>query len=90
MTSTKTFLDFFAPNADDMKPPKVAAYRPTRTPAEVRAESTTRVAREMTDADAERRQTQVAKLRAARLAKEAEETAAAAAPEPKKKRKKAP
>ena len=88
MTSTKTFLDLFAPSADDAKRPVVAAYRPTRTPAELRAESTTRVVREMTDADAERRQAQVTKLRAARLAKEAEVSAAAAL-EPKKKGKKA-
>ena len=88
MTSPKTFLDLFAPAAEDLPMPVVSAYAPKRTPAELRAESTTRVAREMTDVETERRQGQVAKLRAARLAKEAEDTAAAAL-EPKKKGRKA-
>jgi hypothetical protein len=71
----------------------VPAYNRVLTPAERRAEETTRAAREITDAEAEKRQADVGRLRAARLAREAEdaeaaEAAAAAAPV-KKTRKKA-
>ena len=72
------------------RPAAIAAVPPHRrvlTPAEVKARETTRVAREFTDAEAEQRQAQVARLKQARLEKEAQEEAAKAAERPKAKRK---
>lgn len=57
---------------------EVPAYARVLTPAERRAEETTRVAREITDAEAAKRQADVARLRAARLEKEQAEEAARA------------
>jgi hypothetical protein len=69
----------------------VPAHNRVLTPAERRAEETTRVAREITDGEAEKRQADVGRLRAARLARDAEAAEAAAAAAPvKKTRKKAP
>lgn len=78
---------------DDLSPGRPAAvaavppHRRVLTPAEVKAGETTRAAREFTDAEAEARHAQVARLRQARLEREAEERAAKAAPAPKAKRK---
>ncbi|WP_176559478.1 hypothetical protein [Rubellimicrobium roseum] len=86
MDTTKTDATTTRPAASSSK----TRLATTRTPAEVRAAETTRVAREMTDAQTEKRNAQVAKLREARMAKEAEEAnaaAIAAALEPKKKAK---
>jgi hypothetical protein len=46
-------------------------FRPARSPAEARAEETTRVAREMTDTAAEKRHAKTAELKQARLDKQA-------------------
>jgi hypothetical protein len=64
---------------------EVPPYNRVLTPAERRAEETTRVAREITGAEAERRQSDVARLREARLQREAEEKAAVAVAAPAKK-----
>lgn len=61
-------------------------FRPARSPAEARAEETTRVARELIDAAADARRLKIAQLRDARLQKEADEKALAPPPAPKKKR----
>jgi hypothetical protein len=58
---------------------EVPPYNRVLTPAERRAAETTRVAREITDAEAEKRQADVARLREARLLREAEDKAAKAA-----------
>ncbi len=58
---------------------EVPPYNRVLTPAERRAAETTRVAREITDAEAEKRQAHVARLREARLSREAEDGAAKAA-----------
>jgi hypothetical protein len=60
------------------------ASRRPNTPAEARAAHTTRVARELTEAAADKRQATVERLRAARLEKEAAERAEAAPPVPAK------
>ena len=89
MTSRKTMMESLWPEAPRPSTEGLGAmpgFRPARTPAETRAEETTRVAREMTDAETERRQARTAELRRARLAKEA---AADVAPPVKAKRKKA-
>ena len=54
------------------------AFQAPKSPSEKKAEESTRFAREVTDAAAEKRQATVAKLKAARLAKEAEDRAQAA------------
>jgi hypothetical protein len=70
-------------------------FRPARSPAEARAEETTRVAREMTDTAAEKRHAKTAELKQARLDKQAvtdaeaqveAEAEAAAKPKPRKSR----
>ena len=75
------------------RPAAIAAVPPHRrvlTPAEVKATETNRAAREFIDAESEQRQAQVARLKQARLEKEAEEKSAlAAAPPVKKTRKRA-
>jgi hypothetical protein len=68
---------------------EVPPHRRVLTPAERKAAETTRVAREATEAEAEQRQAQVARLRRARLEREAVDKAAAAAAPPKKTRKRA-
>ncbi|WP_037280544.1 hypothetical protein [Rubellimicrobium mesophilum] len=50
----------------------VPPHRRVLTPAERRAEESTRVAREITEARTEQRQAEVARLKAARLKREAE------------------
>lgn len=76
------FLDFWPPEpnrgASAGAEARAKASLPS-TPAMRRAEETTRVAREATDAATERRVAQVAKLKAARIEKEAAEAAAALA-----------
>ena len=70
------------------RPAVIAAVPPHRrvlTPAEVKAGETTRVAREFTDAEAVARHAQVARLKQARLERQAEEKAAKAAEPPAKK-----
>lgn len=57
--------------------PARPAFRATPSPSERKAEESTRVARETTEAAAQKRQDTVAKLKAARLAKEAEDRAQA-------------
>ena len=73
--------------------PDVPPHRRVLTPAETKAAETTRVAREHTDAESDQRQAQVARLKQARLEKEAaaavEAAKAAKAAAPKKSRKKA-
>ena len=46
-------------------------FRPARSPSEARAEETTRVAKEMIDTAAEKRQAKIAELKQARLEKQA-------------------
>ena len=53
-------------------------FRPPRTSAEAKAEETTRVAREMMDAETEQRLTKTASLRRAREERQAAEQAQAA------------
>ncbi len=68
-----SFLDFWPPEPDPSRrgPEARAAAGPATTPAMRRAEETTRVAREAIDAATERRVAQVAKLKAARLERDA-------------------
>lgn len=70
------------------KPVKTAApaFRPQSSPSEHKTDERTRLVREMTDAATEKRSTATARLKAARLAKEAEDQAQAALDPPKKKR----
>lgn len=63
-----------------------AGFRPPRTPAETRADETTRVAREMIDAVVEERQAKTARLRRARLEKEAQKAAEPTPPKTRRKR----
>ena len=65
----------------------VPAFRPQPSPSERKAEERTRAVREMTDSETEKRLTTTARLKAARLGKEAEDRAQAALEPPKKKRK---
>ncbi len=74
------FMAGTAPVAAD-----VPAYRPQLSPAERKADERTRLVREMTDAATEERRTSTARLRAARLAKEAEDRAQAALEPPRTK-----
>lgn len=59
-------------------------FRPPRSRAEIRADETTRVAREIIEAETEKRQANIARLDRARRTHEAEQ-AALAPPEPPKK-----
>jgi hypothetical protein len=63
----------------------VPAFRPQPSPSERKADERTRVVREMTDAATEKRSTTTARLKAARLEKEAGDRAQAALEPPKKK-----
>lgn len=63
------------------------AFRPKLSPSEHKADERTRAVRELTDAATEKRQATTARLKAARLGKEAEDRAQAALEPPKKKRK---
>ena len=56
----------------------VPAFRPQPSPSERKADERTRLVREMTDGATEQRLTTTARLKAARLAKEAEDRAQAA------------
>lgn len=75
------------------RPPSTAGigaspgFRPPSSKWELRAEETTRVAREMTGADTEKRHADTSRLRRARLEREAAEKALAALAPAKKKRK---
>ena len=71
------------------EPVKTAApgFRPQSSPSQQKADERTRVVREMTDAATEKRLATTARLKAARLGKEAEDRAQAALEPPKKKRK---
>ena len=60
-------------------------FRPRSTPAEMKAEETTRVAREATDADARTRAAKTERLRQMRLEREEAARAEAALAAPKKK-----
>ena len=87
------FTDFWPPEQDPSR--RDGELRgpsgPAPTPAMRRAEETTRIAREATDAAADKRATAVARLKAARLEKEASDAVEAAvvadAPKPKRVRK---
>ena len=63
----------------------VPAFRPKLSNSEHKADERTRAVREMTDAATEKRQAATARLKAARLGKEAEDRAQAALEPPKKK-----
>ena len=56
----------------------VPAFRPQPSPSERKADERTRLVREMTDSETEKRLTTTARLKAARLGKEAEDRAQAA------------
>ena len=56
----------------------VPAFRPQPSPSERKADERTRLVREMTDGATEKRLTTTARLKAARLGKEAEDRAQAA------------
>lgn len=64
--------------------------KPRRTSQESKAENTTRIAREMIDAEVARRDAKTAKLRAARMEREALEREQAPAVAPKKAARKNP
>jgi hypothetical protein len=66
--------------------PKTPAFRPAQSPSEQKAAETTRVFREVTGAATDQRQAATAKLKAARLARDAD-AGALAAQEPKKTKK---
>lgn len=61
------------------------AFRPQLSPSERKADERTRLVREMTDVATEKRLATTARLKAARLGKEAEDRAQAALEPPKKK-----
>ncbi len=60
-------------------------FRPPRSRSELRADETTRVAREIMDAEAEKRRANLARLDKARREREAEQAALAAVAPPKPK-----
>ena len=62
-------------------------FRSQSSPSQQKADERTRLVREMTDAATEKRLATTARLKAARLGKEAEDRAQAALEPPKKKRK---
>jgi hypothetical protein len=66
------FDQFVSGTSQDTQTP---AFRAPTSPSERKADQSTRVAREATDAATEKRQALTAKLKAARLAKEAEDRA---------------
>ena len=68
------FDKFVSGTSKDMAVP---AFRAVQSPSERKADESTRVAREATESAAQKRQDTVAKLKAARLAKEAEDRAQA-------------
>lgn len=90
MTTRKHLFDDLWPGAPQPSIDGLGAspgFRPARSPSEARAEETTRVAREMTDSAAEQRHARTARLKQARLEKEAAEASAAPAPKAKAKAK---
>ena len=70
--------------------PEVPAFRPKASPAEQKAAQTTRAFREVTDAAADQRRAAAAKLKEARLAKEAMDRAGTAPVSPTGKKVKKP
>ena len=84
-TLTQFWLEatFLKPQGSE---PRVSAYSPVPTRSDIKAEEATRVAREVTEAAAEKRHAQVARLRQARLEKEAQDEAEAPVAPPKKRR----
>lgn len=66
--------------------PQTPAFQSPMTPSERKADQTTRVSREITDAAKERSQADVARLRQARLERDAEATASVPVKAPKKAR----
>ena len=66
---------FFAGTSAETKPP---AFRPTPSPSEQKAAETTRASRTMTETATDQRQAAAARLKAARLARDAEAGASAA------------
>lgn len=82
MNTSRSLDGFLLPDAPSASRPgpgrPVLGQAPT--PAQRRAEETTRVAREATDAEAEKRHAKVAKLKEARLARAAEMALAPAKP----------
>lgn len=93
MTTRKDMFDSLWPGAPQPSTAGLGAspgFRPARSPSEARAEETTRVAREMTDTAAEQRHARTARLKQARLEREAAEASAAPAPKPKPKPKAKP
>lgn len=67
----------------------VPTFRPQSSPSDRKSDERTRLVREMTDAATEKRSAATARLKAARLGKEAEDRAQAALEPPKKGRPKA-
>ena len=63
----------------------VPAFKPQSSPSERKADERTRLVREMTDAATEKRSAATARLKEARLGKEADDRAQAALQPPKKK-----
>lgn len=80
--SNEAWLEkFMSGTSAETKPP---AFRPMQSPAERKAAETTRAFREMTEAATEQRQATAAKLKAARLEKEADARALVAQEKTKK------
>ena len=75
ITNKDSWFDKFV--SGTIKDTAVPAFRATQTPAQRKADESTRVAREATEAATDKRQALTAKLKAARLAKEAEDRAQA-------------
>lgn len=83
MKSPRSDLDMFwlnAPAATEAGAGARPATPPSRSRSEAKSDETTRVAREMIDAATEARHARTARLRLARLGKEAEEKAQAPSP----------
>jgi hypothetical protein len=83
-TSNDAWLErFMSGTTSETKTP---AFRPTQSPSEQKAAETTRTSREMTEAATKQRQAATAKLKAARLAREADARALPAQAPPKTKK----
>ena len=76
-TSDSAWLERFMAGTEPVET-AVPTFRPQSSPSERRADERTRVVREMTDAATEKRSAATARLKAARLEKEAEDRAQAA------------
>jgi hypothetical protein len=90
MTTRKDMFDNLWPGAPQPSIDGLGAspgFRPARSSSEARAEDTTRVAREMTDSAAEQRHARTARLKQARLEREAAEASVVPAPKVKAKAK---